>query len=76
MDIVLKAFFERRATSLNRIVSELNIKNDKKYYFGEFIYESNTKKLNKNKSKQDYFGIDRFFYSFFCFSTNFLYIFK
>ena len=25
-----------------------NIKNDKKYYFGEFIYESNTKKLNKN----------------------------
>ena len=26
MDIVLKAFFERRATSLNRIVSELNIK--------------------------------------------------
>ena len=26
MDIVLKAFFERRATSLNRIVSELKIK--------------------------------------------------
>ena len=25
-----------------------NTKNDKKYYFGEFIYESNTKKLNKN----------------------------
>ena len=25
-----------------------NIKVDKKYYFGDFIYESNTKKLNKN----------------------------
>ena len=25
-----------------------NIKNDKKYYFGDFVYESNTKKLNKN----------------------------
>ena len=25
-----------------------NTKNGKKYYFGEFIYESNTKKLNKN----------------------------
>tara|TARA_A100001011_G_scaffold399001_1_gene505619 strand:+ start:1255 stop:1941 length:687 start_codon:yes stop_codon:yes gene_type:complete len=25
-----------------------NIKVDKKYYFGEFVYESNTKKLNKN----------------------------
>ena len=25
-----------------------NTKNDKKYYFGDFIYESNTKKLNKN----------------------------
>ena len=27
-----------------------NTKNDKKYYFGEFIYESNTKKLNKNNT--------------------------
>ena len=25
-----------------------NVKVDKKYYFGDFIYESNTKKLNKN----------------------------
>ena len=25
-----------------------NTKNDKKYYFGDFVYESNTKKLNKN----------------------------
>ena len=25
-----------------------NSKNDKKYYFGDFVYESNTKKLNKN----------------------------
>ncbi len=25
-----------------------NLKVDKKYYFGDFIYESNTKKLNKN----------------------------
>ena len=25
-----------------------NIRVDKKYYFGDFIYESNTKKLNKN----------------------------
>ena len=25
-----------------------NVKVDKKYYFGDFVYESNTKKLNKN----------------------------
>jgi len=39
--------------SLGRIKKLLNprvnnTKNDKKYYFGDFVYESNTKKLNKN----------------------------
>ena len=51
MDIVLKAFFERRATSLNRIVSELKIKMIKINTINE-IFKINIFKL-VNKSIKD-----------------------